>query len=267
MAKTYVPNDQFPIEFKYLLESYQENMTDIDQEFLNEQIANLEKYGNLLTKEEIFFISKSAIYQSVLKYRELEPPQYPSEFYQTSFLKKFEEKEKIYQQQDPFTSWLLLSSLYDLQNLSQGMKFNNLALSKTNSRKISDRDLLKIDRKFTLALYFQMKFEQETAESFKKWVRLIMKDSLKKVTQQLSLLAMASRFNVPIDADFKNLKLFSLQNAKKAKKEVKTVIPKSKSAEEIIDSVLLPKPVDDWSLEEKFNDLPKPTNDSDWTVE
>lgn len=261
---------ELPLELNLLVQSLQE--TNEPKEHVLNSVLKIDSYARLLSKEDIFLVTKIEIYKSLLKTNETRV-RFNLDGDSLKILKTSLQKAK-----DPFVKWFLQALLKDADSLMSGSLFKEYVLQKNNG-KLEKIELRKIDKKVQLLTRWIAKINPE-AEDFENTLKSelapVMSDALKNVEQSFFIMAQnTSGTKIPQIADLKDMKFFTQVEVKKTKN---TTAKKEKSVEDILAPVTdenavpeatLPEPSkEDWLNEDNapanLKNLPKPSDDADW---
>lgn len=237
-------------------------------------IMNIDDYAQTLTKEDIFFVGKIAIFKTLLKTNET----FPKAVIDSSSVKTL--KEAITKTHDPFVSWFLNALLHDSEILMDTPSYKEYVIQK-NIGDLKKLELKKIHKKVQLLYRWVSTLNPNSPDfqtALKAELRPILIDALNNIEQSFQLLATTS--NTPQPAPIKSpteLRFFALREPIAPKKSVK---PKEKSVDEILAPITeeletptlpeaLPVPSkEDWLNNEdtpaNLKNLPKPTDDANW---
>lgn len=268
-AKRLQGSKELPLELNLLVQSLQDVGTN--KEDLHRTIMNLDSYARLLSKEDIFLIGKIEIYKSLLKSNELSFKAV-IDGESTKVLRRSLEKAK-----DPFVKWFLQALLHDCESIISSPLYKEYVLQKNNGR-LEKIEYKKIDKKIQLLYRWSSKLNPDSPDfenALKTELAPALRESLKNIEESFYLMAVNSRpGKIKIITDLKELKFFSLAEAKKDKKPAK----KEKSVDEILAPITeetpaaeatLPEPSkEDWLNDDNapanLKNLPKPSDDADW---
>lgn len=244
---TYMPNDTLPLEISHIVTTIQQfDLDSSEKQTLKELLTEIDVSFNQMTKEEIFFISKSEIYKAILKFK----PQLNirARSYDPIILKELDEIIKE-NKRSPFTRWIIKSIHADLKKLFKSPLFHSF--NKTHVRlKLTTRQQKLFRRKMNLLLPWYEQLTNSTIEEFEKNLKPLLFFSLKNIAQNSKKLVLFSRFKIQ-NRSKSNSKLtfFSLQKKEILDKKK----PLTTSILEIINPVInsspleqLPDPVSDW---------------------
>jgi hypothetical protein len=242
-----MPTDKLPRELIYLTESLQEiDLKNEERIRQNDKIfLNIETLFKRLTKEELYFLSKTELYKTALAFR---PPLKVSEkFYSKDIIVKVDEKLKI-TKLNSFSHWLIAGILKDLSNLFESRHFPSF-INERNKGALTSGKSRSIQKKMNFLLPWLQSFMNEETGLFEYSLRPLMLKTLEKIQTKANYLMDFSRANT--SRKIKETTYFLKQNLNINKEGRPTTV------EEILDPLLsglknknLPVPVDDWIDEE-----------------
>ncbi len=242
-----MPTDKLPREMIYLTESMQEiDLRNNERLKENEKIfLKLENLFKKLTKEELYFLSKTELYKTALAFK---PPLKVSEkFYSKEIILEVDEKLKI-TKLNSFSHWLIAGILKDLNNLFESRHFPSF-INERNKGALTSGKSRSIQKKMNFLLPWLQSFMSEEIALFEYSLRPLMLKTLEKVISKGNYLLDFSKPNKK--KEIQNISYFSKQ-----KLNINSD-GKPSTVEEILDPLLsglknknLPIPVDDWIEEE-----------------
>lgn len=242
-----MPTDNLPRELIYLTESLQE--IDLKNE---ERISNndkkflaIEVLFKKLTKEELYFLSKTELYKTSLAFK---PPLKVSEnFYSKEIILEIDEKLKL-TKLNSFSHWLIAGILKDLNNLFESRHFPSF-INERNKGALTSGRSRSIQKKMNFLLPWLQSFMNEETGLFEYSLRPLMLKTLEKIQIKGNYLLNFSRANTPREINKTSYFLKQKINLNKN--------GRPSTVEEILDPVLsglknknLPVPVDDWIEDE-----------------
>ncbi len=259
--KIILPSNELPMELSFIIESIQKyNLDKKEIKFIENTITQIDKNFSLMEKGEIFFLSKSEIYKSILS----NTPEYSikKESLEET-INKLKTAIKNKNSNKKFTLWIMQSILKDLKNIIDNKK------SKTSKNKTNF--ILKWCQAIIL----------EDTKQLERRIKNIIKISLKKINDYSNIFTTLSK-----DKSKTKKELIYFQ-IKEKKEDMTNKIKTEKILEPVIknySSNKIPLPVNDWDLNEadfsksispvniikpnnyyKSSILPIPTND--WKLE
>lgn len=127
--QTFVPKEDLPVEFSYLVESLQQYpLSDKEREEITKEIKELDKLFSLMSKEEVFFVLKSEIYKELLnKPRLAQQSQYYNKKILRTLLDLIEAKIDSYH---PFAKWIIIATYADLKQIFDSPYYNTFIVEK-----------------------------------------------------------------------------------------------------------------------------------------
>ena len=235
-----------PIEINLVLESLQKTPLAAEEfKTLKEQVTRIESYAKNLTKEEIFFISKTSFYKTLL----ISSKRRQKNFFDGTSLRNLSEaKQKT---SDPFLKWFFGALEKDALTVTKLPLYLDY-LAARNVGRIDKIELRKIDKKVQLISWWIAKISPESPDLILKEINPLLQEILNKTEQSFYLLSNLSK--VPSATAPKKdapLTFFSIEEA--PKKTTAQAAP-TPSVNEIIDSVPTPAVT-----------LPTPSNE-DWLL-
>jgi hypothetical protein len=258
-----------PLEMNLLLKSLQSapESGGLTQEMVK-VLINIDSLARLLSKEDIFLLSKIEIYKTMLK----TDSNNPKATINSDTLKIF--KMFVSNADDPFVRWFFGAMAQDIQTLLSSTSYKEYLLQKNNG-KIERLEYQKIDKKIQLLYRWAILIDSD--EKFQKEITSAMAESLKNIEESFYLMILNTNFQkIPQPSDsISNLKFFTLQVIDKSPLEHKNEV---KSVEDILSPILeennispdqLPKPSsENWLIDENvpnsLKNLPKPADDANW---
>jgi hypothetical protein len=269
---------EIPSELNLLLESFQREELEAEsfQKLLKHAHA-IDSLAKMVTKEELFFITKTEIYKTFLK-----NVSSTKVLIDGADAKLFLQASK--KATDPFIKWLLQALATDADNVINSSFYKDFTAEKSVGL-VKSENAKRIQRSLQLLSRFYVLINIEHPNMMKSDLFNSYDESLTNVEAALFLVASESHFEKlePISKIDEPFKFFTLKNRPKKKDRP---VPKntSKSVEDIIDdvpetleeeaetlpsSINLPKPSsEDWTKEDSspidIKKLPKPADDADW---
>ena len=220
---TFVPKDELPVEFSYLVESLQlYPLQDKEREDLSKVIKELDNLFSQMSKEEVFFILKSELYKELLNKPRLTGQ---TQLYDKKILRKFmdliDTKIDNYHQ---FAKWIIFATYSDLKQIFDSPYFNTFIVEKRGIG-FNNPNAAKIGKKFDLVLPWYEDIINQNPEEFHEMLKPVMLNFLKKIHKKLEILLTFSRFeSIKLAAD-DHLKYF----------ELKSIEPKAPKKDPILD--------------------------------
>lgn len=245
-TKVLMPTEKLPRELIYLTESLQElQIKDIEKTRDNDEtFKKLSKEFQNLTKEELYFISKSEVYKTVLKFRPTSSVK--EEYYKEEILEKISEKlstTKI----NSFTHWLIKGIVKDIKDIFSSRAFPTFVIERKKGV-VSSSSSRKVLRKLNFLLPWIQSFMTEDTGLFELSLLPMMNEILKKISEKIGYLALYSTNDSKNDEEIKYFEEQTIQLDKSGKPV---------TVEDILDPLLgkyknknLPIPVDDWIQDE-----------------
>jgi hypothetical protein len=238
-----MPTDKLPRELIYLTESMQEiDLKDRERVKANDKLfLELEMVFRKLTKEELYFISKSELYKTALAFKP--PLKITEKYYSQEIISEIEEKLKT-TKLNSFSHWLIGGILKDLNNLFESRHFPSFINERNKGALTSGRSRT-IQKKMNFLLPWLQSFMNEETALFEHSLRPLMLKTLKKIHVKANYLLDFSKSN--LERKVSAISYFNKQDLKLNKDG------KSSTVEDILDPLLsglknknLPIPVDDW---------------------
>lgn len=266
-----------PLELNLIIESLQFSTDEKQPRVLDDlelsSIYHIDSYATVLSREDIFLISKIEIYKTLLKTNS----NYPKPMIDSDSVKTLKNFIKL--STDPFITWFLNALLEDSQQILTNANYNDYLLQKDLGK--SERvEFKKINKKIKLIYRWISIIKQDPTnfqEILKKELIPLMNESLKNIEESFFLMASNTLFQ-SLPLIIKSTSEFKFFKEVKATKKITTASKKEKTVEDILAPITnenatevppLPKPIqDDWLDNElapnNLNNLPKPSDDTDW---
>ena len=217
--QTFVPKENLPVEFSYLVESLQlYPLSDKERENITKEIKELDKLFSLMSKEEVFFLLKSEIYKELLNKPKLiqQSKNYNKKIIRT-LLDLIDAKIDSYHQ---FAKWIIIATYSDLKQIFDSPYYNTFIVEKKGIG-LKNPNAALIEKKLNLILPWYEDITGQTPEGFHETLKPVMLSLLTKLNKKIRYLLHYSRFEklnlVPNDS----LKYFAIKvpEEKKAKKD------------------------------------------------
>lgn len=249
----WMPIKEFPSELTFLIESIQDyKLEKKDSEKFFKEMALMDQIFSELTREEIFFISKAEIYKSFLKINKIEKT-YPLKYYNPKILEQFRKtiiKNKA--EYSKFVYWIGQGIATDLENIFNSYNFPMLMIQRRNNKKPRRAQMIRLDKKLRILIPWYENFVERDPEDLAKFIKDKMINHLGHLNKVLLLLHKFSRF--------KKLKLLKLQKEDFVLfklKDVSKIEVKKATDEEILNSIKIPKTLENPNLSQKKVWTPK----------
>lgn len=244
-TKVLMPSDKLPRELIYLTESIQElQLKDIEKTKDNDAFfKTLEKKFHSLSKEELYFISKSEIYKTALAYKP--PLSITDKYFQKSIISEVEEKIKT-EKLNSFTHWLIGSILKDLTDIFNNRDYPTF-FAERNKGIVTSSKSKRLQKKLNFLLPWIQSFLSEETALFQYSLLPLMNKSLKNISTKIDYLL---RHSAPLKLDKESNEkvVYFEEQSMELDKTGKLV-----TVEDILDPLIgklknnnLPIPVDDW---------------------
>lgn len=233
----WMPVKDFPSELTFLIESIQDyKLGKKESEDFFKELSLMDQIFGELTKEEIYFISKSEIYKSFLKINP-EKKSYPIKYYNPEIVEKFKKAlSKNKKKYSKFVLWIGYAIATDLENIFNSYNFPMLVIRKKNKRPYSSNQMKKLDKKFRLLIPWYDNFVIRDPEDLAKFIKDKMLSNLAHLNKISILLHKFSRFK-----KFKALKLAKEDFILFKLKDVSKIEVKMPTDEDILNSIKIPK--------------------------
>jgi len=244
-TKVLMPSEKLPRELIYLTESIQElQLKDIEKTRDNDQLfKNLQSKFQKLSKEELYFISKSEIYKTALAFKP--PLNITDKYFQKTIISEVEEKIKTVRL-NSFTHWLIASILKDLNDIFNNRDFPTF-YAERNKGIVSSSKSKRLQKKLNFLLPWIQGFLTEETALFQYSLLPLMNKSLENISTKIDyLLRHSSTLNPKVESEEKVV--YFEEQSMELDKSGKLV-----TVEDILDPLIgklknnnLPVPVDDW---------------------
>ncbi len=264
-VQIFKPKENLPVEFSYLIESLQQYpLTEKEREELSQEIKKLDKLFSQMSKEEVFFLSKSEIYQELLNKPRLAQQQ---KFYDKKILRTLldfiETKIESYH---PFAKWIMIATYADLK-LIFGSPYYNTFIVEKKALALKNKNAAMIEKKLSLVLPWYEDIIGQSPEEFHENLKPIMMAILSKINRKIGYLLEYSRFDKTDLSTTGELKYFEvttsegkvekkdpiadleIPNEKPAESAKQEWMPRNEPTEPNPNYVApekLPSPTDDW---------------------
>ncbi|MBK26670.1 MAG: hypothetical protein CME70_21900 [Halobacteriovorax sp.] len=244
-TKVLMPSERLPRELIYLTESIQElQLKDIEKTRDNDKLfKNLEDKFQSLSKEELYFISKSEIYKTALAFKP--PLNITDKYFQKSIITEVEEKIKTVKL-NSFTHWLIASILKDLNDIFNNRDFPTFFAERNKGIVISSKSK-RLQKKLNFLLPWIQGFLTEETALFQYSLLPLMNKSLQNISIKIDYLLRHSAAISPNSKSQEKIVYFEEQSMELDKSG------KLVTVEDILDPLIgklknnnLPVPVDDW---------------------
>lgn len=247
-TKVFMPTDKLPRELIYLTESLQElQVKDISKTKDNDALFKiLEDKFQLLSKEELYFLSKAEVYKTSLAFKP--PLTIKEKFYQKKIVTEIEDKLKVVQL-NSFSHWLVSSILKDTKDIFDNRHFPTYSIERRKGV-IATSSSKKLQKKLNFLLPWMQSFLNEDYQLFQYSLIPLMHKILAKIIKKTEYIIVHT--NKVQDKDKKQLIEYFKEQSIQLDKTGKPI-----SVEDILDPLIgklknknLPIPVDDWLTNE-----------------
>lgn len=190
--QTFVPKEDLPVEFSYLVESLQQYpLSDKEREEITKEIKELDKLFSLMSKEEVFFVLKSEIYKELLnKPRLAQQSQYYNKKILRTLLDLIEAKIDSYH---PFAKWIIIATYADLKQIFDSAYYNTFIVEKKGIG-LKNPNAALIEKKLNLVLPWFEDITGQSPEVFHENLKPVMLSLLAKLNKKIKYLLQYSRF-------------------------------------------------------------------------
>ncbi|MFI5389729.1 MAG: hypothetical protein ACHQYQ_00095 [Bacteriovoracales bacterium] len=190
--QTFVPKEDLPVEFSYLVESLQQYpLSDKEREEIAKEIKELDKLFSLMSKEEVFFVLKSEIYKELLnKPRLAQQSQYYNKKILRTLLDLIEAKIDSYH---PFAKWIIIATYADLKQIFDSPYYNTFVVEKKGIG-LKNPNAALIEKKLNLVLPWFEDITGQSPEVFHENLKPVMLSLLAKLNKKIKYLLQYSRF-------------------------------------------------------------------------
>ncbi len=191
--QTFVPKEELPVEFSYLVESLQlYPLSDLEREKVTKEIKELDKLFSLMSKEEVFFVLKSEIYKELLnKPRLTQQSKYYNKKILRPLLDVIEAKIDSYHQ---FAKWIIIATYADLKQIFDSPYYNTFIVEKKGIG-LKNPNAALIEKKLNLVLPWYEDITGQNPEVFHENLKPVMLSLLTKLNKKIRILLQFSRFD------------------------------------------------------------------------